>query len=331
MAQQRQEGIRAEAVEWHVRLRNGGGPEDWEAFMQWLEADPARSDAYDQVKFADAAIEPDMVPVIASPAAPMAANDHEEAADQSRLRKRTGLWATAFVAIAAIFLVGLIALPWLTAGQNRYEVATAAGERRTVSLGDGSSAMLNGATRLVLDRDRPRYAELAAGEATFTVRHDAAQPFLVVAGAHRVEEVGTAFNLVRDRGRFSVEVIEGAVLYNPQGESISLAAGQTLLVREGAGARPVVGRRAPQAMAGWQRGQLSYRAEPLETVASDLSRYLGTEVALAPDLGAVPFTGSIHVEGDGAASVAGLASTLGLQARRSGDRWLIEPPARAPR
>lgn len=331
MAQQPQGDIRAEAIEWHVRLRNGGRPEDWEAFMQWLEADPARSDAYDQVKFADAAIEPDMVPVVEYSVAPVAANNRGEPADRSRSRSRTGFWATAFVAVAAIFLLGLVALPWLTAGRDRYEVATAAGERRAVPIGGGSSARLNGGTRLILDRDDPRYAELAAGEATFTVRHDAARPFMVVAGEHRVQEVGTIFNLVRDRGRFAVEVIDGAVLYNPEGEAVSLATGQTLVVGDGAGARPVVGRREPRAMAGWQRGQLSYRAAPLETVASDLSRYLGIEVALDPEVGALPFTGSIHVEGEGAASITGLASTLGLEARRTGDRWLIEPPPRAPR
>ena len=66
------------------------------------------------------------------------------------------------------------------------------------------------------------------GEATFTVRHDAAHPFVVVAGDHRVQDVGTTFNLVRDRGRFSVEVIEGAVLYDPDGAAVPLAAGQTL-------------------------------------------------------------------------------------------------------
>jgi transmembrane sensor len=65
MAQQRQEGIQAEAIEWHVRLQ-AGGPEDWDTFIRWLEADPAHSAAYDRVKFADAAIRPDMMPVIGS-------------------------------------------------------------------------------------------------------------------------------------------------------------------------------------------------------------------------------------------------------------------------
>ena len=326
MTQQRQEGIQAEAIEWHVRLRDGG-PEDWNAFILWLEADPAHSDAYDRVKFADAAIHPDMVPVVRSP---VAANDEsDEPARGHAPRGRIGFRAATLAAVAAIFVAILVALPWLTAGPSRYEIATKAGERRNVELGEGSSAVLNGNTRLILDRDDARYAELAAGEATFTVRHDDARPFQVVAGDHRVLDAGTIFNLVHDRDRFSVEVVEGAVVYDPAGADVSLTAGQTLLVRDGI--RPQLGRRAPQEMIGWQRGQLSYRSSPLETVASDLSRSLGTEVRLDPGLAATPFTGSIHVDGNAAESVSTLASTLGLRARRTEDGWRIEPQPSAPR
>ena len=147
----------------------------------------------------------------------MAANDERKSvgAGASGPRGRIGFRAATLAAAAAIFVAILVALPWLTAGPSRHEVATAAGERRIVELGDGSSAVLNGSTRLILDRDDSRYAELAAGEATFTVRHDDARPFQVAAGDHRVLDAGTIFNLVHDRDRFSVEVVEGAVVYDP--------------------------------------------------------------------------------------------------------------------
>ena len=121
-------------------------------------------------------------------------------------------------------------------------------------------------------------------------------------------------------------MVEGSVVYDPGGAAVPLAAGQTL--RADQAGRPVVGREDPQAMTGWQRGQLSYRAAPLAIVAGDLSRSLGVEVAIDPDLMALPFTGSIRVDRD---AVTSLASTLGLQARRTGDSWLIEPHSRAPR
>jgi transmembrane sensor len=314
MTEQAERDIRAEAIAWHLRIRDGDAA-DWEAFVLWLEGDPARSDAYDAVALADAALEPTAFPA-------MAANDDEAPAPGGRNRR----WATAFAAVAAIFLLALIAIPWFGTGPDRYEVATGAGQRRMVPIGDGGTAALNGGTRLILDRNDPRYAELAAGEATFTIRHDPDRPFVAVAGEHRIRDVGTTFNLVRDRSHFSVEVIEGSVLYDPDGAAVPLAAGQTL--RANQGERPVVGRRDPGAMAGWRRGQLSYTGAPLEIVAGDLSRSLGVEVAIDPELATLPFTGSIHVDRD---AVASLASTLGLQARRTGNAWLIEPHIRAPR
>jgi transmembrane sensor len=314
MAQHAHQDIQDEAIAWHIRLRDGGAA-DWDAFVGWLEADPARSAAYDAVALADAALASEAVP-------PPAANDDREGGRWSAGRR----WATALAAAAALFLLGLIAIPWLIAGPDRYEVATAAGQHRTAPLGDGGSVQLNGATRLVLDRNDPRYAELVTGEATFAVRHDAAHPFVVVAGDHRVQDSGTTFNLVRDRSRFSVAVIEGSVVYDPDGAAVPLAAGQTLHADQAG--RPVVGREDPQAMTGWQRGQLSYRAAPLEIVAGDLSRSLGVEVAIDPELAALPFTGSIRVDRD---AVTSLASTLGLQARQIENRWLIEPHSRARR
>jgi transmembrane sensor len=314
MEQGAHQDIQAEAIAWHIRLRDGGA-EDWDAFVHWLEVDPARSAAYDAVALADAALTAEAV-------LRPAANDNGQGGRWSAGRR----WATALAAVAALFLLGLIAIPWLTAGPDRYEVATAAGQHRTAPLGDGGSAQLNGATRLVLDRNDPRYAELVTGEATFSVRHDDADPFVVVAGDHRVQDAGTTFNLVRDRGRFSVGVVEGSVVYDPGGAAVPLAAGQTL--RADQAGRPVVGREDPQAMTGWQRGQLSYRAAPLAIVAGDLSRSLGVEVAIDPELMALPFTGSIRIDRD---AVTSLASTLGLQARRTGESWLIEPHSRAPR
>lgn len=318
MTQEATQKIRAEAIAWRIRLRDDRA-DDWDAFVDWLEADPTHADAYDAVALADADLRPEVFP----PMPAGAANDDFVESAWSRRR-----WATALTAVAAIVILALLLVPMLALDPSRYEVVTAAGQRRTVPIGDGSSAMLNGGTRIVLDRDNPRYAELAAGEAIFTVRHDSAAPFVVVSGDHQVRDVGTTFNLVREGDRFSVEVIEGAVLYNRGRTAVPLAAGQTLIVT---GGRAIVGRRDPQTMAGWRRGQLSYTSTPLETVAADLARSLGAEISVDPSVATMRFTGSIRIDQDAGSTVTGLAATLGLQARRIGDRWLIEPRSRANR
>jgi len=317
MTEKLQASIRAEAISWHLRLRDGEAG-DWEAFVDWLEADPARSTAYDEVVRADAALSPEAFPAVA-------ANDDWPA--QARGRRRFAI-AWGLAALAAILLLIFIPFPWLGAGADRYEVATAAGEQRSVPLGDGSMVALNGGTRLILDRRNPRFAELAAGEATFTIRHDGAAPFVVVAGDHRIHDLGTAFNLVHEGDRLMVEVIEGAVRYDPHAAAISLSAGQTLAIHE-RGGRPLVGRRDPHAIAGWRHGRLSYRAEPLERVARDLGRSLGAPVSVDPAIERQTVTGSLRLAGGADAVVTRFAATLGMEVRRRGNGWHIAPPSPA--
>lgn len=321
MTEQADQDRLAQAIEWHLRLRDGATAADWDAFVLWLEADPARSEAYDQVARADVALAPEAFP-------PIAANDDGAGSGRARRRFGTGVWAS--VAIAASLLIAFLGLPWQDPASARYEVATAAGQHRVVPLGDGSIAALNGGTRLILDRSNPRYAELAAGEATFTIHHDGRTPFVVVAGDHRIHDVGTTFNMVHDGARLTVEVIEGAVQYHRRESAISLTAGQMLAVRE-EGARPLVGRRDPGAMAGWRHGQLSFRDVPLGIVARDLARNLGTEVLVDPGIASQAFTGSVRVAGGAARTLAGFAATLGMEARREGNAWRIGPHSRASR
>jgi transmembrane sensor len=323
MASEPHQDVLAEAVEWHLRLREGADG-DWDEFVLWLEGDPARSEAYDRIEASHFAMSGEAFTAQLRRPHPVAAND--EAAGGAWWR---GRWAIGLAAVAAAILVAFLALPSFMSRPDFYEVATGAGQRREIAIGDGSAAVLNGSTRLILDRNDPRYAELASGEATFTVRHDSRRPFTVVAGDHRVQDVGTSFNLIRDHGNFSVEVIEGAVIYNPASAAVPLSAGQTLLAS--GGARPVVGRTDPGAIAGWRRGQLSYAGASMERVAGDVSRTLGVSVAVDPGLARQPFTGSIRIQGDSAATVADLAASVGLQARRSGRGWVIGSQPRAPR
>jgi transmembrane sensor len=316
-----------EAIGWHIRLRDGG-EEDWEAFVRWLLEDPDRSAAYDIVAEADSGLQPDAIP--AAPFRP-AAND-DRLADPPARRPWPGRgWAAALAGAAAAFLLALIALPWLTADSGRYEIATRRGEQRILTIpNNGGSIALNGATRIVLDRSDPRHAELVTGEAAFTIRHDAARPFTLVAGDHQVRDAGTVFNVARDGGILSVEVAQGAIVYDPGDAALALGAGETLAVREADGSA-VRGRRDVQAMAGWRHGQLSYKQAPLAAIARDLSRSIGMDVDVDSAIANQPFTGSIRIDRDPSETMGRLAATLDMQARRTGAGWRIEPSQRARR
>lgn len=108
--------------------------------------------------------------------------------------------------------------------------ATANGERATVTLPDGSTVVLNVATRLQVPADYAfgnRTVHLN-GEALFTVNHASGQPFTVVAGPSTTRVLGTRF-VVRhyaDDTAATVAVRDGKVSV----QSVVLTANQQISV-----------------------------------------------------------------------------------------------------
>ena len=308
-------GLLAEAIAWRIRLRHGDG-EAWEAFVRWLEQDPVRAAAYDHVAAAEGELSEEALPAPRLPA-----NDDLPAREPSM--RRWGAVAAGLIAVAAAGTV-IFGLPGRSAAP--VELVTAPGEHRNLALPDGTRVALNGGTRLRVDGGGSRSAELLTGEALFTVRHDASKPFEVIVGGRTVRDVGTVFNLLSDGDRLSLEVLEGAVVYDAAGAETRLNAGQVL--RSDSHGR-TVSPAEPAAMASWRSGQLSYDSAPLSAVASDLSRTTGTFVSLDPALDELPFTGSIRIDTDRAATVRRLAEALGVTAVQRAGGWYLEPHRRA--
>ncbi|MEO8547220.1 MAG: FecR domain-containing protein [Sphingomicrobium sp.] len=226
------------------------------------------------------------------------------------------------VAVATAFaLVAFLWQPWLQPAPG-YQIATVQGEHRTVQLADGSSVALNGNSRLWIASANGREAELLRGEALFNIRHNAQRPFVLRLGDDRIQDLGTVFNVVRDRQSLKVEVVEGAVSYRRGGNGLQLNAGQTLDILPTGDA--AVGRKRPSAIASWRAGQLVYEGVPVAEVAKDLGRNLGVTVSVAPGRALQPFTGSVHIAGHAREVVPQFASTIGARARQSGGDWLIE-------
>ena len=314
-----------EAMAWRQRIR-AGNDADWEAFVVWLEGDPARSDAYDRVAMADQSPGP-ADDAVTGGFLPVMEREERGAPALARRRPMLGIGAAA-AALAAV-CGGIVVLRSAEPARDLYQIASAPGQRRVIALDGGTRITLNGGTKVRLDRRDTRFAELATGEANFVVRHDPAAPFDLRIGDDVIRDTGTRFNVLREDGRLEVEVAEGSVLYNPAGEAISLRAGQAL--RLGPQGSASIMRKAIADMNSWQDGHLSYGSAPLAYVASDLSRSLGVPITLADGLEQTSFAGSIRIDGDAAASIERLAASLGLEARRTGPGWMIAPRSRASR
>jgi transmembrane sensor len=301
--------IEEQATAWIVRTRDPRF-EAWEEFSVWLERDPAHSRVYDELAAADAEL-PDLRLANAPPTAvPVRASLGRHS--------RRGVLGLALAAS----LVAMVGYSTYSSDSSPYSVETRPGERRSVSLADGSRIDLNGASRLVLDRDTPRLAKLERGEALFTIVHDEARPFVVEAGDARIVDAGTIFNVVRSGAALAVAVSEGEVIYNPAAQKVRLRPGDAL--RADADTEKVTLAQVPvESVGAWRENELVYRNVPAALVAADLARNLSVRVTAEPRLAATPFSGVIRLDGDQDSVIRNAAALLGANARRTDAGWVL--------
>ncbi|WP_448664708.1 FecR family protein [Sphingomonas sp. CJ20] len=303
------------ARRWALRVQDASF-DDWDGLSAWLESDPAHLAAYDLALDADAwAVE---LLTQKRPPMPMA---------PARAASR-GRWFAAGGAMAAA-LVAAGGWTVLAPQSGPREIATAAGEHRTVDLGDGSRVILNGNTRITLDPKTPREVALAGGEALFQIKHDAERPFVVTAHGTRLIDVGTVFNVVHDGTAIDVAVAEGAVDYSAGRQRIRLNPGDALS-RADAVSPPALRKASPQTIGSWQTGQLQYDDAPLDQVAGDLGRNTGQTIQARRGAERMRFTGTLMLEGSPQQVFARAGPLLGVRFIEEGDNWTMVP-ASAPR
>lgn len=300
-------GVDTVALDWALRMADPANA-DWDAFTDWLEADPGHAERYDRA--AATLLEAEEA-LAAQPAASPIAIEPEP------VRRYPLRWIGGAMAAALIGTIGV------TAWQDRpqpYAVETAAGETRRVPLSDGSSVTLAGLSRVELDRAEPRRAVLARGEALFQVRHDAQHPFAVQAGSLALVDLGTVFD-VRMGRQIRVAVAEGAVMVDPEGAALRLDAGQAVAVD---GDRLVRSMVQPEEVGGWREGRLAFDGVPLGLVVEDVSRFLARPVTVAPAIAMRPFRGTIDLEAV-RRDPAVLGPLMGVTVRREATGWMLEP------
>lgn len=311
------DAIRAAAMEWHIRLRDGGDA-DWEGFEAWLAQDPSHGAAYNEMEELDAVIAP-LLPELTFREAANDGDGEQVAAASNWRRYR---WAAAGGGLLAVIAAVLVLTPLQQSG--RYEVATRPGESRVVALDGATRVTLNGGTRMTFDRKDPRFAALAGGEALFQVHHDAARPFRLHIGNRIVEDAGTIFNVARDAGELRVEVAEGQVVYNPDADRTLLNPGQAIVAYDD-GRRVRVTAIPAQSVGAWRKGQLVYHGEPLSRVAADLSRSTGLRIRIAPEIARRPIYGTIIIEGTGRQQLDQPGSALDVEFEADGEGWIMKP------
>jgi ferric-dicitrate binding protein FerR (iron transport regulator) len=222
------------ASEWFVDFRVGDVDQDSRTrFDEWLRRSPEHIRAYMEIAKTyvelpalaspldvDALIKharsgENVVPFDSAGFAPpgsieIVAAEHElRSARSVRALRRT---PRRFLSAAAcvLFLVIAGAVWWQTLYFPTY--ATDIGERRSLTLADGSTVDLNARSKLRVEFNKQeRRVLLLAGEALFQVAKDKNRPFIVASGEASVRAVGTQFDVYRKEGGTTVTVLEGRV------------------------------------------------------------------------------------------------------------------------
>ncbi len=302
------------ALDWLVRV-NDPAFDDWAGWDAWMAADARHAEAYWHLAEAEA----EAVDVLT--AAPAPTVRRVMTGPNSR---RGGFRLPRRSALAAAFAVLALGGGWFAWNERPqpWVIQTAPGEMRTVSLSDGSTVFLAGATRLTLDRRAPRSVSLDAGQALFEVTHDTAHPFIVEAGNATLTDLGTTFDVTRVGGEVRVSVSEGIVRVDVEDATATLNAGDGVIAAAGRLERRSV---APEDVGGWRQGRLSYSGERLAVVAQDLERALNRPMSVSPALASRRFSGSLTTTADPAEQRERLSRLLGVSVAEEGRGWRLEP------
>lgn len=254
------------AIDWLVRLHSGtAGAEDRRAFAAWRGSSLAHE--------------------VAAQEAEALWQGLGTAGAQSRARSARGrVTRRTMIAGGVLASLGLAAA---VSGPLRRQLAadysTGVGEARAVDLPDGSQVWLNASSALALDYSATkRGVRLIAGQGYFTVRPDAARPFVVEAANGWTRAVGTAFDVDLRPDGVAVTVVEGVVAVGLAGGA---AAGVTLHADQALEYGPR-GLAAPQAVdpgiaTAWRRGKLIFNRRPLADVVGELQRHTHSRIVIA--------------------------------------------------
>lgn len=295
--------LREAALDWIVRT-NDPEFDGWDEFTAWLEADPVHADAYHRLAQSEADLAPfiDPVPVQGQPA--------------TREPRRRGFAIAASVAALAALATAVVA-PRLMP----IDYSTAPGEIRTIALGGQDQLVMNGDTRIELAGLERRTIRLAQGQVLLKLRDAEQGKVELVTGDLTLVDVGTVFEVARDGRETRVVVSEGAVLADPKGAKLKLAAGQRLDTEDGAAVLQAT-TADTQSVGSFERGQLAYLDEPIAHVVADLRRSTGIAFSTSTDVKTRRFSGTLSVA-EIKRDPRLLGPLLGLSMERAGQGWKL--------
>lgn len=311
--------IADEAARWFAD-RDSGLLTDEAPLTAWLAADPRHARAFAEME----AVWSDLGGVMPTTKVRASLPPPPSRAHGNDNRPVRRVWLSgALAASVAIMTIGVVG-DWPM--RLRADAVTATGERRTISMPDGSRVILNTHSAVAFDyRPDRRIVRLLRGEAAFTVAPDRSRPFTVEANGGSSTALGTRFVIREDGDDTRVAVTEHTVrVAYPQSGSnaIILPEGQSLIY----GPDRPWGVRVPLPAGeadAWIQGELVFENRPLSEVVAELDRYhAGYIRVIGQDVRDRRVSGVFSIA-DPVGAIAKLQRSLGLRSVHITDRLIL--------
>ncbi len=330
-----------DAIAWQLRLGSGdAGPADHAEFNRWLDNRPERALVWQRLQALDQALDP---------AAPEPARRAIVQAAPGRAARRA---AGTLAALALVIGMGVATHelgPWqhLLADHG-----TGVGERRSLTLADGSRLQLNTRSAVDVQFDpQRRTLRLRAGEVAIDTAQPAigqakdARPFVVLTPHGELQALGTRFLVRLEAHGAQLTVLQDAVAARPAtcgspaqpasatgpgcAEQRVVRQGQTALLQADQVQAPIPA--SPDADA-WRDGVLVFNNARLADVVAEFARHRTGHLGVHPSLADRRVSGTFPLaDPDHAlqALLLGLSSPAApLRLRRFTPWWVdIEPGA----
>jgi transmembrane sensor len=306
----------SEAADWMLTLRYGDDAQKAQANVnRWRQQSPAHAEAWARAEA--------LLGVFAQVPVGIG-KDAFQALQRPTRRRSMGMLGALLIAAPAGWLAWRH-MPWR---EWSADVATATGERRSMTLADGSRLVLNTASAVdIAFTAAQRHIRLQAGEILVTTHADPSptyRPFFVQTPQGTVRALGTRFSVRRlDDQTTRVAVFEHAVEISAlDGASHLLRAGQQADF-EAARIRPEVA--VDNSAALWERGMLLARNMRLADVVAEMSRYRSGVLRCDPAVAELRVSGAVSLA-DTDAGLALLARSLPLRIEQASRYWVTVAP-----
>ena len=305
-----------QAADWWARLREDASPADRDRFERWRRAEPSHELAWQRL----GALTRDVAAGVAQAGPSVASRTLLQAPlIQSRRTAMRLMFAAVGVGLGAWAVGERDAIRRLSA-----DLRTGTGERRSVTLPDGTQVELNAGTAVDLRYTASqRELVLLQGEILIATARDAnGRPFSVRTRGGVVTPVGTRF-LVRDleAGRMRVAVLEGAVDVRglaPDTAPRRVRAGEQAEFTAGGSFAP--GTLEPGVSA-WLDGMLIADEMPMSAFLNELGRYRPGLLHCTDAAGGLRVVGAFPLA-DTDKVLAMLEEILPVQVRRYTRYWV---------